>query len=135
MARTITFGESGVSQSQFYSAFLATVQLNGEGVDWAGEDLTYLQPAVWAEEFRAAVAAARAVATLEAFFAAACAAGDGEQGVKYAYGSVEAYPAVAHRFDYIDDAKAGVPRTAYEGVVTFVHQGCRKFAVPGSAAR
>ena len=111
------------------------MQLNGEGVDWAGEDITYLQPAVWAEEFRAAVAAAKAVGTLEAFFAAACAAGGEAPGVKYAYGSVEAYPAVAHRFNYIDDAKAGVPRTAYEGVVTFVHNGCRKFAVPGGGAR
>ena len=74
---------------------------------------------------------------LDEFLAAACGEGAGasaSQGVKYAYGSLQDYPAVAHRFGYIDDAKAGVPRTAYGGVVTFVHQGCRKFAVPGSSA-
>ena len=137
MSRTVTFGENGVSQSQFFSAYLATVQLNAEAVDWAGEDLAYLQPAVWAREHALAVAAARPAASLADFWAAACpaagAAPDAAAGVKFAYGSLEQYPEVAHRFGYIDDAKAGVPRTAYGGVVTFVHQGCRKFAVPDAS--
>jgi hypothetical protein len=81
------------------------------------------------------VAAARPAASLADFWAAACPAADAAAaGVKFAYGRLEQYPEVAHRFGYIDDAKAGVPRTAYGGVVTFVHQGCRKFAVPGSSA-
>ena len=130
----MTFGENGVSQSQFFSAFLATVKLNEAAVDWAGEDLSYLQPAVWAKAFAGAVGAARQAGSLEDFFAARC-EGGGEaasgSGVRYAYGSLEDYPSVAHRFSYIDDAKAGVPRTAYGGTVTFVHNGCRKFAIPG----
>ena len=139
MSRTLTFGENGVSQSQFFSEFLATVKLNDQAVDWAGEDLAYLQPAVWAAAFKGALAAARVAGGLDEFLAAACGEGaaagaSASQGVKYAYGSLQDYPAVAHRFGYIDDAKAGVPRTAYGGVVTFVHQGCRKFAVPGSSA-
>ena len=33
-------------------------------------------------------------------------------------------------FRYIDDIKAGVPRTAYKGIVSLKHNGCRKFIVP-----
>ncbi len=129
MSRTLTFGESGVSASQFYTQYLATVKLNSEPVDWAGEDLSYLQPAAWAADFAAAVAAAAPQASLDAFFEAAC----GERGgdVKWGYGALGDYPAVAARFGFIDDAKAGVPRTAFSGVVTVAHKGCRKFAVPG----
>jgi len=123
-----------VSQSQFFSEFLATIKLNDQAVDWAGEDLAYLEPAVWAAAFKGALAAARSVGGLDAFFDAACEGASASQGVKYAYGSLQGYPAVAHRFGYIDDAKAGVPRTAYGGTVTFVHNGCRKFAVAGSAS-
>ncbi len=118
-----------MSQSQFFAQFLATVKLNDEPVDWAGEDLGYLQPAVWAADFRAAVAAAAPQASLDAFFGAACGEGGGD--VKWGYGTLDEYPMVAAKFGYIDDAKAGVPRTALGGVVTTSHKGCRKFAVPG----
>ncbi len=119
-----------MSQSQFFSQYLATVKLNEEAVDWAGEDLQYLQPSVWAKEFQEALAGAREVKTLEEFHSAKC--GTQGESVKFGYGRFEAYPAVAHKFGYIDDAKAGVPRTAFEGVVTVVHNGCRKFAAPSS---
>ncbi len=33
--------------------------------------------------------------------------------------------------NFIDDIKAGVPRTAYRGVVFLKHKGCRKFLIPG----
>jgi hypothetical protein len=36
---------------------------------------------------------------------------------------------VARAFGFIDDAKAGVPRNAYKGVVEVFHKGCRKFLV------
>lgn len=134
VSRTLTFGENGVSQSQFFSQYLATVKLNEEAVDWAGEDLQYLQPSVWAKEFQEALEGAKVLKTLEEFHDAKCATASTTQGggesVKFEYGKFEAYPAVAHKFGYIDDAKAGVPRTAFEGVVTVVHNGCRKFAVP-----
>ena len=126
----MTFGEKGVSQGQF-SEYLSTISLNAAAVDWAGEDLTYLHAAVWDADFKAAIAAASPVATLDAFFDAACGGGDAPTDVKYVYGAVSAYPAVAHRFGYLDDEKAGVPRTAYAGTVTFPHNGCRKFAVRG----
>ena len=135
MSRTITFGEKGVSASQFYKEFLATVHLNERAVDWAGEDLQYLQLVLWDADLAAAQAAARVSPTLDEFFAADCPAAappssGGGATVLFHYGSVGEYPAIAHRFGYLDDVKAGVPRTAYHGVVTLKHKGCRKLAVP-----
>lgn len=86
---------------------------------------------LWDAELASAQAAARVSATLDEFFSADC-TGDAPpaRAVLYHYGSVATYPDVAHRFGYLDDAKAGVPRTAYHGVVTLKHNGCRKLAVP-----
>ena len=130
VSRTLTFGEKGVSGGQF-SQFLSTIALNAEPVDWAAEDLTYLGAAVWDADMKAAVAAATPVAALDAFFSTSCdAAGGGTRDVAFRYSGLDGYAAVAHRFSYLDDAKAGGPRTAYNGVVVFPHQGCRKFVVP-----
>ena len=99
VSRTLTFGEHGVSQSQFFSQFLSTVKLNEEEVDWAGEELSYLQPKVWAAEFAEAVEGASVVKTLEEFAEEKCSKGE---SVKYAYGDINTYPSVAHRFGYIE---------------------------------
>ena len=109
------------------------MKLNEEGVDWAGEDLSYLEPNVWSSEWEEAVAGATVVASLEEFAEKKCSGGSSkEESVKFLYGDLNTYPNVAHRFGYIDDAKAGVPRTAFKGTVTFPHKGCTKYAVPGS---
>ncbi len=121
-----------MSQSQFYSQFLATVKLNEVAVDWLSEDLSYLQAGVWEADYAAVLAAATVAESLEAFFAADCSSAQPGLAVdlKFSYGSVDTYPAVAHKFGYIDDVKAGVPRTAYKSAVALRHRGCRKFAIP-----
>lgn len=37
---------------------------------------------------------------------------------------------LAQQFGFMADVKAGVPRTAYKGVVTVRYHGCRVFLVP-----
>lgn len=96
-------------------------------MDWAAEDLQYLQPVLWDAELEAAQAGARVSPTLDAFFEADCSGSPAT--VLFHYGSVAQYPAVAHRFKFLDDVKAGVPRTAYHGIVTLKHNSCRKLAV------
>jgi GNT-I family len=39
------------------------------------------------------------------------------------------YAQAARMMGFIDDVKAGVPRTAYKGVTIFKHNGCRKLLV------
>lgn len=112
--------------------------------------------AVWDDALDSAVAKARTL-SLEEFATVSCTPGspDGTD-VKTEYTSVDDYPRVAHvrppaatacgsvrpsaamcrhlpppqRMGYIDDVKARVPRTAYRGVVTIKHRGCRKLVVP-----
>lgn len=38
-------------------------------------------------------------------------------------------PSRLQRFRFINDIKAGVPRTAYQGVTIVRHNGCRKLLV------
>lgn len=50
-----------MSQSQFFSQYLANIQLNKEAVDWAREDLSYLRPAVFDAALSKAVQDAREI--------------------------------------------------------------------------
>ena len=42
VSRSYTFGEVGVSQSQFFSKYLATIKLNDVAVPWRTKDLSYV---------------------------------------------------------------------------------------------
>jgi alpha-1,3-mannosyl-glycoprotein beta-1,2-N-acetylglucosaminyltransferase len=133
VSRTLTFGEKGVSGGQF-STFLSSIQLNEQAIDWAQEDTSYLSEPVWDASMSDALSKARAAESLDAFVAAECeasapstaAATAPSRSVSWPYTNHEEFRGIARRFGFLDDEKAGVPRTAYKGVVTFKHQGCRK---------
>ena len=42
VSRSFTFGEQGVSQSMFYSRYLANIKLNDVVVNWPSKDLSYV---------------------------------------------------------------------------------------------
>lgn len=145
VSRTKTFGKVGVSQSQFFNSYLEPVLLNEQPVDWTHQDLAYLRaPAGYDRALQRAVAGARAVGAHEILAAPPCAppassssssssldGGWGRPGaVKAIYAGVDNYPAVANAFGFISDVKAGVPRTAYKGIVAFKYQHCDVFLVP-----
>jgi alpha-1,3-mannosyl-glycoprotein beta-1,2-N-acetylglucosaminyltransferase len=125
----MTFGEKGVSAGQF-SQFLSSIKLNDVAVEWSNQDLSYLAPAVWDAEMKEAVAGAARVSSLADFFTQSCAADSTARDMKFGYTGQNEYSLIANRFGYLDDEKAGVPRTAYNGIVVFPHSGCRKFIVP-----
>jgi alpha-1,3-mannosyl-glycoprotein beta-1,2-N-acetylglucosaminyltransferase len=147
VSRSFTFGATGVSSSQFFDEFLATIHLNAAPIEWSVEDLSYLALERWDEAFEASVAAARLETSLEAFISVTCggvsASSSGldlsgalvtaAAGVPiapdaaFAYDGEEGYKAVARALHFIDDIKAGVPRTAYRGVTVLKHGGCAKF--------
>lgn len=135
VSRTRTFGEHGVSQSQFYSSYLANIKLNDVPVDWAAQDLRYLLKGNWDAVFFDAVARAEPT-TLDAAKSLSCASYD-DKSYRMEYTTFDerarrpnAYPHIAKTMGWIMDVKANVPRTAYGGVVT-VHIGhCRLFIAP-----
>ncbi len=72
VSRTYTFGESGVSQAQFFAEYLATIKLNDVPVEWTSEDTSYLDAAQWDEDMQAAIRGAIVVADLQAFASHSC---------------------------------------------------------------
>ena len=43
LCRTYNFGAKGSSKGQYYKRFLAPIRLSSSQIDWATEDLTYLE--------------------------------------------------------------------------------------------
>jgi len=144
VSRTRTFGEEGVSRAQFFHRYLSNIRLADQKLDWRAQDLAYLRRVAYDRGMEAAVAAAGA-ASAAAAVAKQCPAAGGRAGppwseatraaargaaLRVEYGGVDAYPGVAGAFGFIADVKAGVPRTAYRGVVAFRHKGCHVYLVP-----
>lgn len=130
VSRTYTFGEQGVSQSQFYRQYLASINLNRVPVDWSAMDLSYLLKSNYDPAFFGEVAVAQPTTSPTDVNC-----GSSPSAFRVTYNTVEdlgsnSYPAIARRGGWIPDVKAGVPRTAYGGVVALRVNGCRVFITP-----
>lgn len=141
VSRTMTFGESGTSQAMFYKQFLGNIKVNMVNVDWLKEDTSYLTRSVWEREFEAALNNAVTLSSIQELVFRECKGGgenvakneeeEAMNGFKYVYANTAVYSEAATAFGFISDMKAGVPRTAFKGVVVVRHNGCRKYLVPG----
>jgi alpha-1,3-mannosyl-glycoprotein beta-1,2-N-acetylglucosaminyltransferase len=125
ISRTHTYGVKGVSSGQF-SNFLRSMRLAEGGVDWAAMDVQWLTQSRYDQIFERQLAAAVEVApsALPALGAADCTDG------RISYNSHTAFEALAKQLGLMPELKAGVPRTAYRGVVTFRRGACRIFLAP-----
>lgn len=142
VSRTFTFGVSGVSQAQFYAQYLGNIKLNDENVDWRSISKGGVLDRMLNKErydawLKKLTLGAREV-SLDQLGSASCDGtlnADDEEGlqtVKALYSTFDGpggYAMGARSFGFIDDVKAGVPRTAYRGVTIFKHKGCRKLLV------
>lgn len=115
ISRTYTFGKKGASGGQFFDKFLSKIQLNTELVKFDELDLSYLTKVAYDANFRKAVFFAERVEAVQDL--------DYEQDkvrdVRLAYTTMKNFAATAKRIGIMTDEKAGVPRTGYQGVVTF----------------
>lgn len=136
VSRTMTFGESGTSQAMFYKQYLGNIKINMVSVDWLKEDTSYLTKSVWEREFDMALENAVSLSSIPALVSKEC-RGENDKneeafnGYKFIYSDIGVYTAAASAFGFISDMKAGVPRTAFKGVIVVRHNGCRKFLIPG----
>jgi alpha-1,3-mannosyl-glycoprotein beta-1,2-N-acetylglucosaminyltransferase len=144
--RTKTYGKIGVSQAQFFDAYLGTIHLNDRAVDFQQEDLSYLQPRTYDAKFMEAVRSARVVTIDELlhmkirahdpsstpdFNGAQLGFCDAPQScLRLEYkglGEHSPNPPTcmyyAKRLGIMADVKANIFRTAYHGVVTIRHRG------------
>ena len=123
ISRTKTFGRIGVSQGQFYDQYLKYIRLNSEAYPFLDYDLSYLTKSQYDKTFLDTVYAIREVNVDDAV-------NSGENDVRVTYRTNYEFESFARKFGLMTDFKAGVPRTAYHGIVTFYRGGHRIYIAP-----
>lgn len=133
VSRTFTFGESGgASSGQFYSQHLAKIKLNDQPVDWMSEDLSAL---IDANQYKVAQNNLVENAVLVSVEELRKAGSDwpsviGGTAAKVEWTNPNDFAKIARIVGVMDDLKAGVPRTGYDGVVDVPHwKGARLYIV------
>jgi alpha-1,3-mannosyl-glycoprotein beta-1,2-N-acetylglucosaminyltransferase len=112
ISRTFHFGVKGGASGNQFGDHHSQILLNPNPVRWSGEDFSHLQTAQFDREYWSMVKSARLVASVED---AAVHIKEGD--VRIEYTSFLQFQSFAHQLQLMDDEKAGVPRTAYKGVV------------------
>ena len=130
VSRTVTFGAVGTSVGQFYQKYLAKISLNVRKVDWVTEDLSYLKQQSYDALFTEWLDKATAVPNLES---ARKVAEQDREGANLVlrYRDEADFVSMCKQLGLMEDLKAGVPRTAYHGVVLVRINGRRLFLAPG----
>jgi alpha-1,3-mannosyl-glycoprotein beta-1,2-N-acetylglucosaminyltransferase len=112
ISRSFHFGNvKGASDSEA-AMKLSKIQLDEINVRWEEEDLSYLDPVTFAKQYWDRVHRAELVKT--DFDAKKLVA---HKDVRIAYSDWKQFKSLAESLSIMSDEKAGVPRTAYEGIV------------------
>jgi alpha-1,3-mannosyl-glycoprotein beta-1,2-N-acetylglucosaminyltransferase len=137
ICRTFHIGQKGVSNAQ-YSAYLNSIRLNENAVAFTKMDLSYLALPKWDDIYLNQVRAATLISLEDARSGRGLinAKRQGVKEVKVVYGPFEghgnSYSALAEWSGAMDNVKAGVPRTAYKGIVTVWKGEVKVHLVPAS---
>lgn len=126
ICRTSTFGKKGVSKGLFYDKHLKFIKLNEKPVEFTKKDLTYLIKEKYDPTFHDKVYSSPLVSVNDVV-------SGGKKGLpslRVQYSNKEEFKSAAKTLGIMDDFKAGVPRVAYQGVVSFMHNGQRVFLSP-----
>lgn len=112
VSRTFHFGTKGGASGNQFGELLSKIALNHVKVDWSRQDLTHLYPSAFDREYWDLISTAKVetevnVAKEESKF----------HNIRIEYANFAAFKKLAQLLDLMDDEKAGVPRTAYKGVV------------------
>lgn len=125
ISRSKTFGRIGVSQGQFYDQYLQYIELNKEFYPFTQRNLDYLLKINYDRDFLREVRSKPVVDVADVL-------SDSFKGdaVRILYSSNAEIVSLARQFGLMTDLKAGVPRTAYKGIVTFVRKDKRIYLTP-----
>ena len=115
----------GVSNGLFYEKHLKYIVLNTKFVPFTVMNLGFLNKERYDDEWVAEVYRTPLV-SLEDLKAGRVK----YKAVRLAYHTREAYKRSAKALGIMEDFKSGVPRTAYRGIVSFMHSGVRVFLAP-----
>ncbi|KAL0484649.1 alpha-1,3-mannosyl-glycoprotein beta, partial [Acrasis kona] len=129
ISRTYTFGAKGVSLGQFYEQYLKHIKLNQVPVDWSGVDLSYLEKDIYDRNLINDCENAESihVDNLSKY-------DDKNKHFKMYYSNTVDFESISKKIGIMSDIKAGVPRGAYGGVVTFKYKTNVLHIVPDKGA-
>jgi len=116
VCRTYHFATQGVSNNQ-YSDFLTTIELNKTPVPFRSMSLDYLRRDRYDRQLRQELQDAPLL-TARDIMSGIFPPGDAPVRVEYPSTEPEDFEPVAHKLRIMENIKAGVPRTAYAGVIT-----------------
>ncbi|RDD42830.1 Alpha-1,3-mannosyl-glycoprotein 2-beta-N-acetylglucosaminyltransferase, partial [Trichoplax sp. H2] len=129
ISRTRTFGRIGVSQGQFFDKYLKHININTGKVDFMSKDLSYLEKENYNSEFLETVNSSPVIT----FSQLLAETGPKDDIVRIKYKTEGSFVRIARRLGLMTDFKAGIPRTAYKGIVSFTYKNKWVHLVPSSA--
>ena len=124
--RVVTFGRIGVSRGQFFDEHLKYIKLNNEFYPFTERNLTYLMKDVYDPMFINTVYKSPLV-SFDYFHSGHVMPAP---SVRVQYESEETFRSLANQLGIMNDIKAGVPRMAYRGVVSFMYKNLRVYLAP-----
>ncbi|CAI5970510.1 unnamed protein product [Closterium sp. NIES-64] len=122
VCRTYNFGEHGSSMGQYFNQYLAPIRLNTEPINWAHKDLSYLLDVSYPSYMLSQLRSARLI-PLAAVNTEVVTPSELGYDVMVEYRDESSFAELAGEFGVFQEWKAGVPRTAYSGVVVFRYHG------------
>lgn len=129
VSRTSTFGKKGVSRGLYYEQHLKFINVNRKFYPFSQHDVKYLLKPFYDAKFNESVFSAPAV-TLQSVRSGHIANLDPKSPVRLVYNTKSEFQKVAKSLGAMNDFKDGVPRTGYNGVVSFMSKGRRIFLAP-----
>uniref|UniRef100_A0A8R1HMX1 Alpha-1,3-mannosyl-glycoprotein 2-beta-N-acetylglucosaminyltransferase n=2 Tax=Caenorhabditis japonica TaxID=281687 RepID=A0A8R1HMX1_CAEJA len=122
-------GELGASSGQFFATYLMDIRANTGYTDFGKIDLDYLLPENFEKKMKKEVESAIEMDIDDAVQFVDFHENRGKS-IRIMYDGCHDYIKKADAFGIMHDFKAGVPRTAYDGIVTCFYNGVRVYLVP-----
>lgn len=132
ISRTFHFGVKGGASKNQFGSLLQSVMLNQEPVDWESVNLGSIKNAQqYHNEYMTMVHSSKKVSSIPQAMKEVK-----SQNVQLHYSSLKHFATLAKQLHIMQDEKAGVPRTAYHGIVEVRPRGqYLLFLVPNKETR
>ena len=124
--RAVTFGKIVVSLGQFFDEHLKYIKLNDQFYPFTQRNLTYLLKEEYDPRFFNTVYKSPLV-SFDHFHSGKVIP---SPSVRVQYETDDVFKSIANLLGIMSDIKAGVPRMAYKGIVSFIYRGLRVYLAP-----
>lgn len=132
ISRTSTFGKNGVSQGTYYQNHLRFIKLNDQFVPFRSMDLSYLKKDKYDMVFVRKVYSSQIVQSINELQQLITPDTPITTEFRLTYRTREGFKSLAKKLEIMEDFRAGVPRTAYRGVVQFMFNQRKVYLAPGA---